>query len=196
VRAGGTAHRANEAVHGVDAVRARASAAVDDIGTAERAAQSLLQEAEGLLQRTDALVGSAAKLIARVEPLFNEWEPMLGKLQPILARIADTTTAKEVDAVVGLIDALPNIVDKLDSDILPVVDTLATVAPDLRDLLDICKEISELIGSVPGLGRVKKQIEDSDWQDEYRALEEPPAAPDRRSSLLTDGSTVPSTETA
>jgi hypothetical protein len=111
----------------------------------------------------------------------------LHKLQPILARIADLTTAKEIDAVVDLINAVPSVVDKLDSDILPVLDTLATVAPDLRDLLDICKELSELIGSVPGVSRVKKKIEDSDWQDEYRALEEPPAAPDRRPSASTDG---------
>jgi hypothetical protein len=65
------------------------------------------------------------------------------------------------------------------------------VAPDLRDLLDICKELSELIGSVPGLGRVKKKIEDADWQEEYRALEEPQAAPERRSSVLSDGTTEP-----
>ena len=70
------------------------------------------------------------------------------------------------------------------------------MAPDLRDLLDICKELSELIGSVPGVGRVKKKIEDADWQDEYRALEEPPAAPDRRASVSTDESAAPAIETA
>jgi hypothetical protein len=156
----------------------------------------VLRGAEGLLQRTDALLGSAGQLTARVEPLLDELQPTLRRLRPILTRIADTTGAKEIDAVVGLIPALPSIVDKLDSDILPVLDTLATVAPDLRDLLDICKELSELIGTVPGLGRVKKKIEDSDWQDEYRALEEPPAAPDRRSNVSTDGGAVPSTETA
>jgi hypothetical protein len=97
--------------------------------------------------------------------------------------LADTTSAAEVDAMVGLIDALPNIVDKLDADILPVLDTLATVAPDLRDLLDVSKELNELISSVPGLGRVKKKIEEQqDAQDEYRATEEPQAAPDRRSN--------------
>ena len=73
--------------------------------------------------------------------------------------------------MVKLLDALPTIVDKLDAEILPVLDTLATVAPDLRDLLDVSKELNELISSVPGLGRVKKKIEDNqDSQDEYRAL--------------------------
>ena len=85
--------------------------------------------------------------------------------------------------MVKLLDALPAIVDKLDADILPVLDTLATVAPDLRDLLDVSKELNELIGSVPGLGRVKKKIEEKqDSQDEYRAQEEPAAAPDRRTA--------------
>ena len=84
--------------------------------------------------------------------------------------------------IVKLIDALPAIVDKLDADILPVLDTLATVAPDLRDLLDVSKELNELIGAVPGLGRVKRNIEEKQaMQDGYRAAEEPQAAPDRRS---------------
>ena len=78
----------------------------------------------------------------------------------MLSRIAETTSPHEVDAIVKLIDALPSVVDKLDADILPVLDTLATVAPDLRDLLDASKELNELIASVPGLGRVKRNIED------------------------------------
>ena len=83
--------------------------------------------------------------------------------------------------MVKLIDSLPSIADKLDADILPVLDTLATVAPDLRDLLDVSKQLNELIGSVPGLGRVKRKIEeDQDSADEYRATEEPRAAPERR----------------
>lgn len=165
---------------GVDAVRSRADVTVDDIRAAEESARVLLREAEGLLQRANALVGSAGALTSAVEPLLGRLQPTLLELQPVLARIASAAGPGEIAAVVDLLHVLPSIVDKLDADILPVVDTLATVAPDLRDLLDICKELSELIGSVPGLSRVKKKIEDSDWQDEYRALEEPQAAPERR----------------
>ena len=45
------------------------------------------------------------------------------------------------------------------------------------------RELNELIGSVPGLGRVKRRIEEKQAdEDEYRAEEEPATAPDRRSS--------------
>jgi hypothetical protein len=134
-----------------------------------------------VIDRTEGVVGRAAALTRRIEPLLDTFQPTLDKLEPMLSRLAETTSPQEIDAIVKLIDALPSVVDKLDADILPVLDTLATVAPDLRDLLDASKELNQLIGSVPGLGRVKRNIEErQDQQDEYRALEEPPAAPDRR----------------
>jgi hypothetical protein len=92
-------------------------------------------------------------------------------------------TAEDVAAVAKLINDLPDIVGKLDRDILPVLDTLGTVAPDLRDLLDVSKDLNEILGSLPGLGRVKRRIEEEQERDEavreYRAEEEPPSAPDR-----------------
>jgi hypothetical protein len=91
---------------------------------------------------------------------------------------------------------LPPIVGKLDSDILPVLDTLATVAPDLRDLLDVSKELNELIGAVPGLGRVKKRIEERQQEaDDYRAEEAPPAAPDRTAIAATTAPPAPASPT-
>ncbi len=155
-----TQHRATLAVDHIEAIESRVDAVID---------------------RTETVVDRAATLTARAEPLLDAFQPTLQKLEPLLARIAETTSPDEVDAVVKLIDALPSIADKLDADILPVLDTLATVAPDLRDLLDVSKQLNELIGSVPGLGRVKRKIEEEqDAQDGYRAEEEPKAAPERR----------------
>ena len=116
-------------------------------------------------------------------PLLDTYQPTLETLAPIVSRIAETTSPDEVDAVVHLIDALPGIVDKLDKDILPVLDTLSTVAPDLRDLLDVSRVMNELLGSVPGLGRVKRRVEVEQAEEdgfEYRAGEEPASVPDRQ----------------
>jgi hypothetical protein len=112
--------------------------------------------------------------------LLDAYQQPLEKLQPIVARLSETTSLAEVDAMVELIDTLPDVAHKLDRDILPVLDTLGTVAPDLRDLLDASRQLNEMLGAIPGLGRIRKQFEEQQERDnEYRAGEEPPSAPDR-----------------
>lgn len=131
--------------------------------------------------RSETVVAAAAGLTGRLAPIVDEFEPSLRKVEPVLRRLAETTDPDEVDALVHVIDLMPQLVDKLTVDILPVIDTLGTVAPDLRDLLDVSKELNEMLGALPGLGRVKRRIEEQqDREDELRAAEDPPRAPDRR----------------
>lgn len=140
-------------------------------------------QAAAVVARTEAVVEEAAALTARLNPLLQDFEPGLTALQPILASITTTTDADEVDAVITMVNLLPDVVDKFQADILPVLDTLGTVAPDVRDLLDVSRELNEMLGALPGLGRVKRRIDEeqaeADRGDSYRAAEEPPAAPDR-----------------
>ena len=81
------------------------------------------------------------------------------KLQPMLERLAESTDPREVDAMVQMIDHAPRLAERLESDVMPMLDTLNSVAPDLHDLLDVSRELNEIIGKVPGLSRVKKRVE-------------------------------------
>jgi hypothetical protein len=45
-----------------------------------------------------------------------------------------------------------------------VLDSLSTVAPDLHDLLDVSRELNEMLGQIPGISRMKKRI---DKQQEF-----------------------------
>jgi hypothetical protein len=176
--------RVQAVVGEIEAIQGRVSVTLDRVTGIQAGVDEVRRNAAALVARTGTVVDSAAALTRRVEPILGTYEPILHALEPALARLARTTSEHEIDAVVALIDMLPKIVGKLDSDILPVLDTLATVAPDLRDLLDVSKELNELIGSVPGLGRVKKRIEERQHEeDEYRADEAPPASPDRGSTM-------------
>ncbi len=131
--------------------------------------------------RTNEVVTSAAGLTSRLTPLIDRLQPTLETLEPILRELAATTSHKEVAGMVAIVDLVPEIALTFKTDIIPVIDTLGTVAPDLRDLLDMARELSEILGAVPGLGRVKRKIEEKQAQeDEYRADEEPPSAPDRQ----------------
>ena len=154
--------------------------------TNERAAQ-LVDRTDAVMVRVEKVVATTEKLTGELAPLVDRLQPVLEKLEPMVAHLADTTSPAEVDAVVKLINTLPELSDKLQSDILPVLDTLGTVAPDLRDLLDASKQLNEMLGGLPGLGRIKRKIEDrqeaEDAQNQYRAAEAPPEAPARANGL-------------
>lgn len=140
------------------------------------------QRAAAAVDQTETVVARAADLTARAGPLIEQleqFEPTLLRLQPILERLAETTDPDEVAAIIAMLDMLPVLVDKLRDDIVPILDTFGTVAPDLRDLLDVSKELNEMLGAIPGLGRVKRKIEEQQDEDDLRADETPPPAPDR-----------------
>ncbi len=146
--------------------------------------QLVVSGIEQTQQRADAVVEQTAVLVGRAGPLveqLEQFEPTLLRLQPILERLAETTEPDEVAAIVAMVDLLPDLVDKCRDDIVPILDTLGTVAPDLRDLLDVSKELNEMLGAVPGLGRMKRKIEEQqDLEDDLRAEETPPRAPARK----------------
>jgi ABC-type transporter Mla subunit MlaD len=146
----------------------------------------VISRAESTVKATDRVVRQATQLTDQLTPIVTAAEPALKRLVPLLNPLAGSVAAEDVAAVAKLVNDLPDIVSKLDRDILPVLDTLGTVAPDLRDLLDVSKDLNEILGSLPGLGRVKRRIEDEQDKDEstreYRADEEPPPAPNRGSS--------------
>ena len=49
-----------------------------------------------------------------------------------------------------LIDHLPDLTERVERDVLPVMATLGTVAPDIHDLLDVSRELNEMLAKLPG----------------------------------------------
>lgn len=171
----------------VEALLTRVQAAVAGIELTQQRAQAVLERTEVVVEDAAALTGQASALLDKMTPLADQlaplaqdFEPTLRQLEPTLRRIAETTDPDEVAAMVALIDLLPEVVGKFRDDIVPVLDTMGTVAPDLRDLLDVSRELNEMLAGVPGLGRLKRRAEEQqNLEDSYRAEEEPPSAPDR-----------------
>jgi hypothetical protein len=102
-------------------------------------------------------VDKALRMVARLEPLVLEFAPTLRTLHPILDRIAETTDPDEVEAMVRLINDLPDLVTRTHVDVLPVLGALGTVPDDLRELLISSKELNHIIAAVPGLGRMRQK---------------------------------------
>jgi ABC-type transporter Mla subunit MlaD len=122
-------------------------------------ADGLVQRADGLLQRAGKAVDAADQLSGEATALLEPFRPALQRLEQIATRLADTTSPAEVDAVVQVVNMLPEVVVSLREDVLPILNTLDTVAPDVRELLVVSRELNEMLGAIPGLGRAKKRIE-------------------------------------
>jgi hypothetical protein len=150
----------------------RASAAVDAVEAVTREAETVVvhtdavvDRAEALLVRTDTVVGTADALVGRSVPLLDALEPSLVKLQPTLDTLAETTHPEEVAALVQLIDHLPELTARVERDVLPVMATLGTVAPDIHDLLEVSRELNDMLAKLPGMGRIKRRIDEQQGED-------------------------------
>jgi ABC-type transporter Mla subunit MlaD len=201
------AARAEAALDGLDRTRQRADELVDRaggvIGETDRvltAAAEMVRRTERLLSGTDELLSGAGQVTKRADVLIGEtgqvvtgaqqltgeagqllgrFGPTLSRLAPLADRLAETTSPAEVDAVVGLIDLLPELVDRIRQEILPILASMTNVAPDIRELLETTQEFAEVLGSLPGLGRIKRRVEERHEEHEAERAEIE-AAVDRR----------------
>jgi len=129
--------------------------------------------ADGVVRRTDEVVSRAERLVTGTDPLvvrlgrlLDSMEPSLAALQPTLERLAETTDPKEVDALVTLVDHLPVVALKMENDVIPVLDSLSSVAPDLHDLLDASRQLNEMLAVLPGLGKAKKKVDEEQAEND------------------------------
>ena len=135
-------------------------------------AGALISRAGRLAEQAEPLVQRAGELVGRADGLLERFEPSLRGLEPVLNRLAESTSPAEVDAAIQLIDTLPELVQAMENDVLPIMKTMGTVAPDLRNLLGTSKELNEILGSLPGLGRIKKRVEErQELEDQDRLAE-------------------------
>ena len=112
--------------------------------------------------RVATVVDGAGLEVGRAGVLVDVLEPSLTKLQPTLQTLAETTSPQEVEALVRLVDHLPTLTDQVEKDVLPVLGTLGSVAPDLHDLLNVSRELNEILGKIPGVGRLKRKVEEDE----------------------------------
>ncbi|HEX6247172.1 MAG TPA: hypothetical protein VFZ64_04825 [Nocardioidaceae bacterium] len=158
--------RTSELLDRIEQTRASADDVVRRTDAVVDRAESLLGRTDGVVDRAEQALTETAGLTGRLRELLDLTEPSLVKLQPVLERLADTTHPEEVDALVQLVDTLPLLAERMESEIVPIMESMSTVGPDIHDLLDLTRELNEMLASVPGLGRVKKRIDEDQAEDE------------------------------
>ena len=161
-RASATVDRVDAVVDAATAEVARVGAVVDGAAAQIERVGTVVDGAAAQMDRAGAVVDSAAVHSGRAGALIDALEPPLTTLQPTLRTLADTTHPDEVAALVRLVDHLPALTDQVERDVLPVLTTLGSVAPDLHELLNVSRELNEILGKIPGIGRLKRRVEEDD----------------------------------
>lgn len=158
----GLLDRASGAVDRVSLVVDSAAAEVVRVGAVVDVAALEVQRVASVVDRADVEV-------ARVTELLDAMVPSLVILQPTLETLAETTHPDEVKALVGLIDHLPELTARMESDVMPVLATLGSVAPDIHDMLTVTRELNDMLAKVPGIRRIKRRIDEQEGEDQTEA---------------------------
>jgi len=144
----------------VDLMLADVSALLERIEATRVAADGVVARVDETRRNADLLLGGTAPTLERLQELLDTFQPSLDKLQPVLEKLADTTSPEEVAALVTLVDRLPVLVKEIDEQVIPMLNSMGTVAPDIHDLLGVSKELNEMLARLPGMKRVKKRVDD------------------------------------
>jgi len=140
-----TQKQADAELVAVRSTRGRADAVVDEVVTVVTAAGGMVDEVALLVTETSALASG--------------FRPAVTKLAPMVHQLAASVETGDVAAVLRLIRSTPEVLDRVQTDVLPVLNSLDTVGPNLEEVVAVSAELSEMVGSVPGMGKVKKRIQ-------------------------------------
>lgn len=133
---------------------------VGDIEDTQDKARAVVGRAGNVTDRANGMVGDVEPLVRRLGGLLDTLEPSLTRLAPVIERLADTTDPDEVEALVRVVDHLPVLATRLETDVLPILDSLGSVAPDLHDLLGVSRELNMMLAQVPGISRMKRKVDE------------------------------------
>jgi hypothetical protein len=152
------AARAAALLDRVEAVTTRTEKVVAEIeATSASAAGQVLAvgriaaTAEGLTARGDRLVG-------RAEHLVDLGEPVATAAVPLARRFLDELTEQEIHAIVTLVDRAPEVLEHVDETVVPTMQRMSEVGPDIKELLLAVSAMRELVESLPGMGRVRRRM--------------------------------------
>lgn len=113
------------------------------------------------------VIAGAAEVEQEVATLLRAYEPALAILHPTLTRLAEATDPREVDALVGLINRLPPLLDSVDQDVLPLLGKLNVMAPDLHAVLDSVNDMRTTLAGLPGVGLLRRRGEEQIAEEEF-----------------------------
>jgi hypothetical protein len=160
----GLVPRAAEAMDRVEALLNRVERVVDRADqvvthAAETTARThaMLDSAEIVTRGAGRTVDGATGVLDRIDHSLGTWEPTLRRLAPAATRFADGLDETEVAAGISIVDRLPLVLEHLENDVLPMLQTLDRVGPDLHELLEVAQDLRRVVTGLPGIGLLRKR---------------------------------------
>ena len=144
----------------LEKVADRVDGVVDRADEATTRAAAVLGTAELTTRDASRTVDGAKGVLDRADRSLQAWEPSLRRLAPSLDRFAEAVHPDEVTAVIGLVDRMPQLLDHVENDVLPVLKNLDRVGPDLHEVLEIVEDLRRVITGLPGIGLLRKRGEE------------------------------------
>ena len=185
VRVGETLDRVDAAVGRVEGVVGDAQALVGRVdGVAGRAAE-VAESAAGVAVRAGSVADRADQVVDQIIPvtgaaegvlesvgttsagaqaLLEVFQPMTERGAPLLQHFIDEFSVEELQALIKLVDQVPQFTEHMETDIMPILATLDRVGPDMHELLEVLKDVRLAIQGVPGLSLFRRR--GADLEDE------------------------------
>lgn len=120
-------------------------------------ANDVIELSKGVATRSGELLDTAGATSRSAQEMLELYQPMLERGAPLAQRFVDDLTQEEIDAAIKLVDQLPELTAHMVSDIMPILETLDRVGPDLHELLDVTKDLRQGIAGIPGLSFLVKR---------------------------------------
>lgn len=143
-----------------EAIADRADAALDEAETMLARTGKVLAGGDAVQKKARHTVDGAKGMLDRTDALLLGVDGPVQKLLPALRRLADTLSPGEVEAAVALIDRLPTLLERVDTDLLPMLRQLEQVGPDVHDILAIVDDLRQVLTGLPGVGLLRKRGDD------------------------------------
>lgn len=143
----------------------RANAVVTSAAESADGARTSLATVEIVARDAGRAVDGAAGVLDRVDASLSAWEPTLRRLAPSAKRFAESIDPKEVDAAIGLVDRMPVLLDHVENDVLPVLQNLDRVGPDVHALLEVVEDLRRVLTGLPGVSLLRRRGDDDSRDD-------------------------------
>jgi hypothetical protein len=124
------------------------------------AAIVLAPRALALLARLDRLLADVERLVRRMNGAMTTVEEtsvrageVVAEAQAGLRRLE--TALRPYEGLLG--QRLPDVLRRVEEDLVPALDTLGRVGPDVRDVLETVDELRTALGSIPAMQLLRKR---------------------------------------
>ncbi|GAB4064880.1 hypothetical protein GCM10028777_12610 [Angustibacter speluncae] len=154
--------RASALLDRADALADHAQLVISRIDEVVTESDATVERVNVVTTKADRTMGGATGLVDRADSLLSSVEPVARQGVPIAEKIVDSISPAEVDAIVSIIDTVPTLLRHVQDDVLPLLQQLDAVGPDVHAILETVQDLAERIEALPGMGLLRRRADKDD----------------------------------